>query len=141
MKKLAQRQIGLPKLEADGATHRRDCECARCDAGFGPSEGARRAASAAWEERERLRKAQEALERKRERRRIQALALRLELDEEARRTAAALKEQAAVRAQVTADERLALLLASRRAGKSVHEALEEVERRFGPKPAPSSSRT
>jgi len=28
----------LPRLETDGVTHRRDCECVRCDAGFRPTE-------------------------------------------------------------------------------------------------------
>ena len=28
----------LPRLEEDGVTHRRDCECVRCDAGYRPTE-------------------------------------------------------------------------------------------------------
>ncbi len=27
----------LPRFEADGVTHRRDCECVRCDAGYRPT--------------------------------------------------------------------------------------------------------
>ena len=34
----------LPRFEPDGTTHRRDCECVRCDAGFRPTEEERRVA-------------------------------------------------------------------------------------------------
>jgi hypothetical protein len=39
----------LPRLEADGVTHRRDCECVRCDAGFRPTEHDRTVARQRWQ--------------------------------------------------------------------------------------------
>src|SRR5262245_41754277 len=63
--------VRLPRVEADGVTHRRDCECVRCDAGFRPSEHERVEARRRFEhgqarERGRERTAR-ALERSRER--------------------------------------------------------------------------
>ena len=81
---------------------------------------------------ERLRlAAQRALDRRRERQQAKALALQLALHEEERRTDAYLQQQAQVRERVERDPRLDALLASRRRGKPVAEALAEVEQRFG----------
>lgn len=82
-------------------------------------------------EAERLRlAARRALERRRERQQAKALALQLALHEEERRTDAYLQQQAEVRERLQRDPRLDALLAFRRRGKPVAEALAEVERRF-----------
>ena len=76
----------LPRLESDGVTHRRDCECVRCDAGFRPTEHDRTMAR----ERAQLVKTQQAaakaLDRRREKVRAKKFALVLELEAETRVT-------------------------------------------------------
>jgi hypothetical protein len=127
-------QPRLPRLEPDGQTHARGCECPRCEAGYVPTEAARAAAQKAAEkaaEAERVRKAAEkALARKRERQAARAMALRLELEAERRRTDAFLAKQAALRPRLERDERLDALLRLRRAGKPISSAIAEVERHF-----------
>ena len=109
-------QAELPRLQADGVTHARGCGCPRCRG---------------WADAAQLRiKAEAALERRRERRRAKALSLELELEAEERRTNEYLRQQAAVAERLKQDQRLDLLLASRRTGKPVAEAIAEVERRF-----------
>jgi hypothetical protein len=123
-------QPGLPLLEADGRTHARGCECPRCEAGYVPGE-AERAAAVRRAEEERVRKAAEkALARKQEKLRARALALRLELEAEERRTDAYLAKQAEILPRLAQDERLEALLRARRAGKPPTHAIAEVERRF-----------
>jgi hypothetical protein len=125
-------QRGLPGLEPDGNgdTHARGCECARCEAGYVPTES-ERAATARRAEEARVRKAAEAaLERKRERQRARALALQLELEAEERRTDAYLAKQAEILPRLARDQRLEALLRFRRAGKPAPHAIAEVERRF-----------
>jgi len=123
-------QPTLPRvaMEPDGQTHRRDCECPRCEAGFRPSENERQAAARRWQEKQEREAAAEALARQRTRQRLKALRLELRLDEQARRTEARLREQAALVARLRTDPRLEALLASRRAGRPVEEALAEAER-------------
>jgi hypothetical protein len=125
--------LTLPRLEADGQTHRRDCECPRCDAGFQPSERQRGAAARRWEEQQLRRAAEAALERKRARDRIKALRLALALEEEDRRTAARLREEAELAARLRQDPRLETLLANRQTGMPPAKAVEETERRFPPR--------
>jgi hypothetical protein len=125
--------LKLPRLEADGQTHRRECECPRCDAGFGPSEGQRGAAARRWQEQRDRQAAEAALARKRARGRIKALRLTLTLEEEDRRTAERLREEAALAARLRSDARLAALLAIRRTGLPPADAVEETERRFPPR--------
>src|SRR6478735_8180437 len=60
----------LPRLEADGVTHRRDCECVRCDAGFRPTEHERTAARLRFEAAQSRELAARALARRRERARL-----------------------------------------------------------------------
>ncbi|HEY5319171.1 MAG TPA: hypothetical protein VIJ20_14370, partial [Solirubrobacteraceae bacterium] len=67
----------LPKLEADGIMHRRDCECVRCDAGFRPSEHEREAARQRWEDRRARSTVERALALRRERARVKAAAVGL----------------------------------------------------------------
>jgi hypothetical protein len=125
--------LKLPRLEADGQTHTRECECPRCDAGFGPSEGQREAAARRVREQRERQAAEAALERKRARARIKTVRLTLELEEEERRTAARLREEAALAARLRNDARLVALLAIRHAGLPPADAVEETERRFPPR--------
>ena len=75
--------------------------------------------------------ARRTLDRRRERQQAKALALQLALVEEERRTEDYLRRQAEVQARLERDPRLDALLAFRRRGKPVAEALAEVEQRFG----------
>jgi hypothetical protein len=127
------RTLTLPRLEADGQTHRRDCECPRCDAGFRPSEGQRGTAAQRWEEQKAREQAAAALARKRARERIKSLRLALALEEDERRTAARLREEAALAERLRQDPRLAALLAMRSTGLPPEAAVEETERRFPPR--------
>jgi hypothetical protein len=127
--------LSLPRLEADGRTHRRDCECPRCEAGFGPSEGQRGLAARRWQEQQDRQAAEAALARKRARDRIKALRLVLALEEEDRRTAARLKEEAKLLARLKEDARLNTLLAVRQEGLPPDDAVRETERRFPPRPS------
>ena len=74
----------LPRFEADGVTHRRDCECVRCDAGYRPSETDRTVAGQRWEERRIREAAARALARRQERARVRAVATELALGAEIR---------------------------------------------------------
>ena len=85
----------LPRFEADGVTHRRDCECVRCDAGYRPSETDRTVAGQRWEERRIREAAARALARRQERARVRAVATELALGVEIR---AANEEVRALRA-------------------------------------------
>ena len=80
-------QPTLPLLEPDGQTHRRDCDCPRCDAGFRPSEQERTMAARRWEAQQARQAAEVALEKKRARNQAKAMA-------------AALKREAALRGRV-----------------------------------------
>jgi hypothetical protein len=122
-------QPTLPLFEADGQTHRRACDCPRCDAGFRPSEGERAQAARRWEERQLRAAAEAALARKRARQQLKALRTTLALEEQERRTAERLRALADLRERLRADRRLEALLDSRRAGRPVAEALAEAERR------------
>lgn len=127
-------QPTLPRVEADGRTHRRDCDCPRCDAGFRPSEKERADAARRWDEQQTRLAAEAALERKRARDRVKALETTLALEAEERRTAARLRALAELRDRLKADPRLEALLASRHAGRPVEEALAAADR----DPAPPS---
>jgi hypothetical protein len=132
--------LTLPRLEADGQTHTRDCECPRCDAGWRPSEGQRAGAARRWQEQQEREAAAAALDRKRARDRMRALRLTLSLEEEERRTDARLREEAALAARLRKDARLAALLAIRRAGLPPADAVEETERRFPPRASDGGNR-
>jgi hypothetical protein len=119
----------LPRLEADGVTHRRDCECVRCDAGFRPSEHERAAAHRRWEQQRAREAAARALARRQERARARALATGMELTADLRSADAHVQALRQARARVDADRRLALFQSLRRAGLSMAAALDEVERR------------
>src|SRR5207244_3590066 len=113
----------------DGQTHRRDCDCPRCDAGFRPSEGERAVAARRWEEQQARAAAEASLAKKRARQQLKALRTTIALEEEERRTALRLRALAEMRERLRADRRLEALLDSRKAGRPIDEALAEAERR------------
>src|SRR6476619_7263911 len=76
----------LARLEADGVTHRRDCECVRCDAGFRPTEHDRAIARDRWQLTKVQEAASRALDRRRERIRAKRFSLVMELDAESKLT-------------------------------------------------------
>ena len=118
----------LPRLEADGVTHRRDCECVRCDAGFRPTEQDRAMARERWQLAKTQQAASRALDRRREKVRAKKFALVLELEAESKSTDQRIAALRAARTRVDGDERLALLQRLRQSGMSLAEALEIVDR-------------
>jgi hypothetical protein len=117
----------LPRLEADGMTHRRDCECVRCDAGFRPTEHERAAARQRFEMAQARETAARALARRRERARVKRAALALELEADAKAVDARLAALRAARERAEHDCRLAMLARLRQAGVPLAEALKSVE--------------
>ena len=118
----------LSRLEADGVTHRRDCECVRCDAGFRPTEHDRTMARERWQVAKAHQGAARALDRRREKIRAKKFALVMELDAEARATDAHINALRAARTRADSDARLSLLQRLRRAGVPLTRALELVDR-------------
>ena len=118
----------LPRLEADGVTHRRDCECVRCDAGFRPTEQDRAIARERWQLAKTQQAAARALDRRREKVRAKKFALVLELEAESKATDERIKALRAARTRADTDERLAMLERLRRSGMPLAEALELVDR-------------
>lgn len=118
----------LPRLEPDGVTHRRDCECPRCDAGYGPSEGERAAARQRWEVEKARAAAERALARRRARLRVKQAALEIQLEGEAKAVDERIRALRAAQARMDQDERLSLLRRLRQQGVPLPEALAEVER-------------
>lgn len=125
----------LPRLEADGVTHRRDCECVRCDAGFRPSEHERAAAQRRWEQQREREAAARALARRQERARVRAMATGLQVKADIQQADARVRELREAKARVDADRRLAMFQALRRRGLSITAALDEVERQLNPESA------
>jgi hypothetical protein len=119
----------LPRLEADGVTHRRDCECVRCDAGYRPTEADRTVAGRRWEERRIREAAARALARRQERARVRAVATELVLGAEVQAANEQVRALRAAHRRVDGDSRLALLQALRRTGMPLAAALAEVDRR------------
>ena len=115
-------------LEADGETHRRDCECARCEAGFGPSERERTLA----ERRNLVRRGRSAALRARarriERERLRHVALQAFFEQTNQTADVEIARLRALRERVLADRRLAELLRLRNAGMGMAQALAEVDR-------------
>lgn len=124
----------LPRLEADGVTHRRDCECVRCDAGFRPTEQDRAIARERWQLGKAQQAAARALDRRREKVRAKKFALVLELEAEAKATDERINALRAARTRADSDERLAMLERLRRSGMPLAEALDRVDQndRVGP---------
>jgi hypothetical protein len=119
----------LPRLEADGVTHRRDCECVRCDAGYRPTEQERTVARRRWDERQTREAAARALARRQERARVRAEATGLEIGAEVAAVDERVQALREARERVAGDPRLALLQSLRRTGMPLAAALLEVERR------------
>ena len=118
----------LPRLEADGVTHRRDCECVRCDAGFRPTEEERAAARRRFEVGRARAAGERALARRQERARTKQAALALELEAEARAVDARIRALREARARADGDTRLARLEGLRATGLPLAAALAQVER-------------
>ncbi len=119
----------LPRLEDDGITHKRDCECVRCDAGFRPTEQERAAARRRIGEHKAREDAARAMARKKERERMNQAVVDVYVDEQVRAANDQVRALREARERVEHDERLVQLWKLRREGWSLREALEEVERR------------
>ena len=117
----------LPRFEPDGVTHRRDCECVRCDAGFRPTEHERTTARLRFEAAQSREAGARALTRRRERARVKRAALALELEADAKAVDERLSALRAARDRVEHDGRLAMLERLRRAGVPLADALASVE--------------
>jgi hypothetical protein len=126
----------LERLEADGQTHRRDCECPRCEAGFTPTdhdrEVAREVAKRRGAEKQGRAAAARAWERKRERARLAQLDLAAYFRAGNAAADAEVRRLHELRAKVIADRRLDELLRLRREGLPLGLALAEIDRRFAP---------
>jgi hypothetical protein len=120
----------LPRFEEDGVTHRRDCECARCDAGYGPTETERGEARRRWEAKRAQAAAARALERKKERDRMKRAEMDLFVDHQVRAADDRVRELHDLDVRLGRDQRLDELWRLRRSGVSLREALSEVDRRF-----------
>jgi hypothetical protein len=119
----------LPRLEEDGATHRRDCECVRCDAGFRPTERERAEARRRIGEQRAREQAARDVARRKERERVSQAIVDVFLDEQVKAANDQVTALREARDRVAADEKLSQLWELRRAGFSLRDALEEVERR------------
>jgi len=119
---------GAPVIDEDGC-HARGCPCARCDAGYGPTDFERSRARQARQERER--RAVEAAAAAAEPKSAKA-ARRLELERaaelELEATAAAIRRSQEAGRRAAADARAARLLELRRAGWSFEDAFAEIDR-------------
>jgi hypothetical protein len=122
----------LPSFEEDGVTHRRDCACARCDAGFGPSEHERAEARRRWEERRAQAAAVRALARKKETERLKRAEMDFFVGGQVKAANDHLRELHDLEGRLQHDGRLDELWRLRRAGLSLSEAMAEIDRRFPP---------
>jgi hypothetical protein len=120
------------RLEADGQTHRRDCECARCEAGFTPTERDREQASRRVAEKQGRVMAARAAERKREKARLAQTELLAYFRQGNAAADAEVQRLRAVRAKVLADRRVDELLRLRKDGWELGAALAEIDRRLPP---------
>jgi hypothetical protein len=117
----------LPLLEADGLTHRRDCECVRCDAGFRPSEQERAEARRRFDARRAHELSARAAARRRERLEAKRAEIDAFVDDQVRAADAQVRALREAGARAREDRRLAELQRLRRAGLSLREALEKIE--------------
>jgi nucleotide-binding universal stress UspA family protein len=119
----------LPRLEDDGATHRRDCECVRCDAGYRPTEHERGEARRRFAERRAREQAARVIARRKELERMKLAVVDVYMDDQVRAANDQLRALREARDRAAADQRLAQLWELRRAGLPLSEAIEEIERR------------
>jgi hypothetical protein len=122
----------LPRLEEDGVLHRRDCECVRCDAGYRPTEQEREEARRRIVALKAREQAAQAEARRKERERMKLAVVDVYVDEQVRAADRQVRALREARDRAARDERLAQLWQLRRAGLSLKDALDEVERRVGP---------
>ena len=120
----------LPRLEQDGVTHRRDCECARCDAGFGPSEQERAEARRRFEAQRAREREARALSRAEERARMKQAQVDDFVDGQVKAADDQVRALREARERASRDDKLAALWELRRAGLSLRDALDEVEKRW-----------
>lgn len=125
-------RAGAERLEADGQTHRRDCECARCEAGFTPTERERNVAQRRVAGKQGRLAAVRAAERKKERARLAQLDLAAYFQRGNAVADAEVQRLRDARAKVLADRRLEELLRLRREGMPLGLALAEIDRRLPP---------
>ena len=126
------RRGATERLEADGQTHRRDCECARCEAGFTPTEREREVAVRRAAEKQARIATARAAERRKEKARLAQLDLAAYFERENAAADAEVRRLRDLRAKVVADRRLEALLQLRRQGLELGQALEEIDRRLPP---------
>jgi hypothetical protein len=120
----------LPSFEEDGVTHRRDCACARCDAGFGPSEQDRAEAHRRWTEKQAQAAAARAAARKKEGERLKRAEMDLFVSDQVNAADEHLRRLRALEQRVRDDQRLDELWRLRKGGLSLVESLAEIERKF-----------
>jgi hypothetical protein len=119
----------LPRFEDDGVTHRRDCECVRCDAGYRPTEHERAEARRRHGEHKAREQVARDIVRRKERERMKLAVVDVYVDEQVRAANEQVRALREARDRAAADERLAQLWELRRAGLSLRDAIDEVERR------------
>jgi hypothetical protein len=120
----------LPSFEEDGVTHRRDCACARCDAGFGPGEQERAEAQRRWEEKQAQAATERLVARRREAERVKRAERELFVGDQEKVTEQHLRSLRALEQRVRADPRLDELWRLRKRGLSLRESMAEIDRRF-----------
>jgi|GEM_PF-3369070 len=123
---------GTERLEADGQTHRRDCECPRCEAGFTPTDHDRERAARRAAEKQGRAAAARAAERRKERVRLAQLDLQAYFRAGNAAADAEVQRLRDMRNKAIADRRLDELLRLRREGLPLGLALEQIDRRFPP---------
>jgi len=120
----------LPSLEEDGVTHRRDCACARCDAGFGPSENERAEAHRRWTEKQAQAAAERAAARKKEGERLKRAEMDLFVSDQVKAADEQLRRLRVLEERVKSDERLEELWRLRKRGLSLVESMAEIDKKF-----------
>jgi hypothetical protein len=120
----------LPRLEQDGVTHRRDCECVRCDAGYRPTERERAAAHRRVTDQRAREQAARDIARREERERMNRALVEVFVGDQVKAAIDQVQALREARERTATDQRLVQLWELRRAGYSLPAALEEVERRF-----------
>jgi hypothetical protein len=120
----------LPSFEEDGVTHRRDCACARCDAGFGPSEQDRADAHRRWAEKQAQAAAERAAARKKEGERLKRAEMDLFVSDQVKAADEHLRRLRALEQSVRSDQRLDELWRLRKRGLSLRESMAEIDRHY-----------
>ena len=120
----------LPSFEEDGVTHRRDCGCVRCDAGFGPSEQERAEAHRRWTEKKAQAAAERAVARKKEGERLKRAETDLFVSDQVKAADEHLRRLRMVEERVKSDQRLEELWRLRKQGLSLVESMAEIDKKF-----------